>query len=256
MVGPTPGTEVRSSSFARHNGEARTAVSISRVEVSESSFSKASRGVRCSFLRRLSGRVAQPLFFGDDHLDDLAAPGDEIGEELGSASASGRMAGLAASTKRAITAASIGSVLRSLAERLGEGPDLRRIDDDDGEARRRQSRSDNGFEPARRLDRDARPGASGRKRSTRSAKALAVARDHKGRPVRPHMNVEPVLRHIDSDTRAISILPRPCATGLLRPKRLFEVDGTTERLPRLRSGLERPRMSRRPLRHRTTQPIR
>src|SRR3954468_13344778 len=28
-------------------------------------------------------------------------------------------------------------------------------------------------------------------------------------------------------TAFMSMLPRPCATGLLRPKRLFEVDGTT-----------------------------
>src|SRR3954453_5165111 len=39
-------------------------------------------------------------------------------------------------------------------------------------------------------------------------------------------------------TAFISMLPRPCATGLLRPKRLFEVDGTTGGDPSSHCGLE------------------
>src|SRR4051794_2666726 len=39
-------------------------------------------------------------------------------------------------------------------------------------------------------------------------------------------------------TAFISMLPRPCATGLLRPKRLFEVDGTTGGEPSSHCGLE------------------
>src|SRR4051812_50168594 len=39
-------------------------------------------------------------------------------------------------------------------------------------------------------------------------------------------------------TAFMSMLPRPCATGLLRPKRLFEVDGTTGGAPSSHCGLE------------------
>src|SRR3954468_23796893 len=39
-------------------------------------------------------------------------------------------------------------------------------------------------------------------------------------------------------TAFMSMLPRPCATGLLRPKRLFEVDGTTGGEPSSHCGLE------------------
>src|SRR4051794_29595227 len=39
-------------------------------------------------------------------------------------------------------------------------------------------------------------------------------------------------------TAFISMLPRPCATGLLRLKRLFEVDGTTGGEPSSHCGLE------------------
>src|SRR4051812_3069277 len=39
-------------------------------------------------------------------------------------------------------------------------------------------------------------------------------------------------------TAFMSMLPRPCATGLLRPKRLFEVDGTTGGDPSSHCGLE------------------
>src|SRR4051812_15665153 len=39
-------------------------------------------------------------------------------------------------------------------------------------------------------------------------------------------------------TAFMSMLPRPCATGLLRPKRLFEVDGTAGGAPSSHCGLE------------------
>ena len=59
---------------------------------------------------------------------------------------------------------------------------------------------------------------------------FAVARDSKGCAFRQNVSVEPIF-DASTPTYAISIFPLPSSTGLLRPKRLFEVDGQTEGRP-------------------------
>ena len=144
------------------------------------------------FFKALGGRAPKPLFFGDDHLDDLPAPGDEIGQELGFGIGQRPDGG----PRRFGEAGDDGGVegigFRSLAERLGEGPDLRRIDDGDGEARSRQSRSDNGFEPARGLQGDG-DRIEGGKLGAEAVQAFRVAFDRKSFTRGPKRHIELIL---------------------------------------------------------------
>jgi hypothetical protein len=82
MVGPTPGTEAMRSSFSRQVGEPRTASSMS-VSRLESSFCSAASRRAMLFCRRFSVRGLLPLALGDDHLDDLSASSDKIGQKPG-----------------------------------------------------------------------------------------------------------------------------------------------------------------------------
>ena len=123
---------------------------------------------------------------------DLAAPGDEISQELGfgiGERPDGRPCGFG-------KARDDGGVerigFRSLDERLGEGPDLRRIDDGDGEARSRQSRSDNGFESARGLQGDG-DGIQSGKPGAEAVQAFRVALDRKSFTRGPKRHIELIL---------------------------------------------------------------
>jgi hypothetical protein len=121
--------------------------------------------------------------------------------------------------------ASIGSVF---AQRLGEVAHLRRIDHHDRQRSARQRGRHDGLEAARRFDRDplrAQPPHA----LDEFREAFAVTRDSKGSALRQNVNVKPIFRHVDSDIDHFH-LP-PCANGLLRPKRLFEVDGQTAGRP-------------------------
>ena len=62
-------------------------------------------------LSRVRGQPLFTLAFGADHLDDLPAAGDEIGQQPGRLVGQRAGSGLIASAKWAMTAASIGSVL-------------------------------------------------------------------------------------------------------------------------------------------------
>jgi hypothetical protein len=119
--------------------------------------------------------------------------------------------------------------LGALADRLGEMAHLRRIDDHHRQRSSRQRSRCDGLEAARRFDRDPL-GLNSAQALDKLGQAFAVARDGKGRPLGQNMDVEPILRHVDSNISQLH-LSLPCATGLLRPKRLFEVDGQTEGRP-------------------------
>ena len=108
-----------------------------------------------------------------------------------SASASGLMAGFAASAKRAMTAASSGSVF-ALSPSAWAKPELRRIDDGDGEARSRQSRSDNGFEPARGLQGDG-DRVEGGEFGAEAVQAFRVAFNRKSFTRGPKHHIELIL---------------------------------------------------------------
>ena len=102
------------------------------------------------FFKALGRRAIKPLFFGDDHLDDLAAPGDEISQELGFGIGERPDDGRPCGFREACDHGGVERIgFRSLAERLGEGPDLRRIDDCDRKPGRGQGRRRNGFELTR-----------------------------------------------------------------------------------------------------------
>ena len=102
-------------------------MSLSTLEIS---FSRTAIR-RAILLRiRLLGGALFPLLFGDDHLDDLAPPGQrDRGEAFAPVRpARDRGSGFAASAKCAITCASIGSVLARLPRARGEVTYLGGID--------------------------------------------------------------------------------------------------------------------------------
>ena len=80
MVGPMPGTEASRSSFSRQAGEPRTVSSISLSRLGEL-FLERLEQTGDAFLQPLVLGAPLALAFGAHHLDDLAAPGDEIGEQ-------------------------------------------------------------------------------------------------------------------------------------------------------------------------------
>ena len=153
MTGPTPGTEASRSSFSRQAGEPRTASSIS-VSTLASSFSSALSSRAMLFLQPLGRRPLLALPLGDDHLDDLAAAGDEIGQELGRLVGQRPRLGLG----RLGEVGDHGGIdrvgLGALAKRLGEGADLGRIDDDHRQPGGGQCRRHDGLEAAGGLQRD------------------------------------------------------------------------------------------------------
>jgi hypothetical protein len=111
MVGPTPGTEAMRSSFSRQVGEPRAASSMS-VSRLESSFCSAASRRAMLFCKRFSVRGLLPLALGDDHLDDLSASSDKIGQKRSRVCLVGHRPDVRfGSRKWAVTTASIGWVL-------------------------------------------------------------------------------------------------------------------------------------------------
>jgi hypothetical protein len=106
-VGLTPGVEARGLSLSRQAGDPRTASLISPSTL-VSSFSRALSSCAMSLGRCAIATRFSPLAFRPDHLSSTS---DEIGEQPGRLVGNGRVSGSVVSAKRAITAASIGSIL-------------------------------------------------------------------------------------------------------------------------------------------------
>lgn len=153
-------------------------------------------------------------------------------------SGSGRIVGFVASTKWAITAASIGSVLARLHSAFGEGTHLRRIEHDDRQARTSHPAATTVSNP---------PVASTAMAAGPKGLSLSI-RAAIPSPSRLTKNASPLGRTATSsrsfDTSiptmtVASILSHSCASGLRdeRPKRLFGVDGSAGEDPSSLTGL-------------------
>ena len=245
MTGPTPGTEDSRSSFSRQAGEPRTASSMSPSRL-VSSFCKRLEQAGDALLASAPAPV-HALLLGDDHLDDLAPAGDEIGQQPASRVGQRPDLGLRRRDEtgdhRGIDRIGLGA----LADRLGEGAHLRRIDHHHRQAGRTRgsprppSRSRPSPPPRPLADSSgtaARPARRGPRRITRRP-------TNASRPARHERPADPSIRRYPQRWRPSS--PLLALIGLrLRPKRLFGFDGTTDGLTTLRSGLRRPRMRRHP----------
>ncbi len=142
-----------------------------------------------------------------------------------------------------------------LAGRTGEIADLTRIDHRQGQVRRGERARNHGLVSPCRLERD----QGGRKRAQaldETLKTLAVARDGEGLAAWPDADVQPILRHIDSNKHirlpSLHMRARDAAPATVRDVRM---DGWGAML---RNGLLNPRSVRAPIRrrdaHLTTAP--
>jgi hypothetical protein len=136
MVGPTPGTEASRSSFSRQAGEPHRFVDVG-LEAGELLLHRGEQ-TGDAFLQAFFDQALLPLALGDNHLDDLSASSDKIGQKPGLFVGHrpdvrfGRLDEMG--DHRRVDRVGLGP----FAERLGESAHLRRIDHDDRQARRRR----------------------------------------------------------------------------------------------------------------------
>ena len=132
------------------------------------------------------------------HRDDLAPPGDQLGERAGllvrhrTGLGMDRLGELC--DRRRIEGVGLGEP----AGGAGEVPDLARVDHRQWQARRAERRRDRDLEAARRLQHhegNLQPAQARRQ----LFQAFAVARDGKGLPGRAQMHVQTILRHVDAN---------------------------------------------------------
>ncbi len=225
VIGPTPGTEARRSSFSRHAGDPRTEASIS-ASISESSFSSAA--IRRAMLLRIRLTVTRFSRLRSATIISMIwrrFASDEVGEQLGQLRRrGGRKSGLGRLDEAGDHARVDRIGLRAASSAWAKWRTCAGLTITSGnEARRRAPPPRSSPGAACRLDRDPLRLKLRVKRAT--AKAA---------PSGQNVDVEPDLFDTSTPTYLASIvstLPLPCATGLLRPKRLFEVDGQTEGRP-------------------------
>ena len=113
MIGPTPGTEASRSSFSRQTGEPRTSSSISLSSLGEFLLERLEQtqdALLQTRLRRGSSRCRSATIISTI----WRRRATRSASRRVASSGNGRTSGLVASTKRAMTAASIGSVLARL----------------------------------------------------------------------------------------------------------------------------------------------
>ncbi len=137
--------------------------------------------------------------------------------------------------------------LGELAGRAGEVTDLTRIDNRQEQMRRGERACDHGLVSARRLERDQHR----MKRAQaldKMLEALVVAREGEGLAAWADANVQPILRHIDSNENirlpSLHMRARDAAPATVRD---FGMDGWGAMLA---NGLLNPRSARAPIRRR------
>jgi hypothetical protein len=146
------------------------------------------------------------LAIGDDHLDDLSASSDKIGQKPGLFVRHrpdvrfGRLDEMG--DHRRVDRIGLGP----FAERLGESAHLRQIDHDDRQARRRKTRRNHRLTAAGRLDRD-RLWRERRERGDQPAQTVRVPFDGERLPSRTHRHVQPILRYVDADDDGVHPAP-------------------------------------------------
>lgn len=112
-------------------------------------------------------------------------------------------------------------------------------------------RSDHGLEAAGGFERDQR-GRQLFQPFDELRNAFAITRHHKGCALRKRMHIKPVFGNIDPDINSVHHVPSlPKRASLRAAQATVRVRWNGGRAAKLRNGLDRPRMSRRPVRHRS-----
>ena len=253
VTGPTPGTEAKEDFLvAPHRGAAHGSVDFP-IDLGQLLLERGDQAGD-ALADPLDRDALLPIALGDDHFDDLTPARDQIGQQLRGLVRQVAHLGLGRLDEAGDHARVDRIGLGPLSDRLGEVTRLRRIDHDDRQRSPCQRGRNDGLETARRLDRDPlrtqRPHAFDELRE-----AFAVARDGKGLALRQNVNVQPVLRHVDPDM-AHDHLPSSLRKRALAAQATVRGRWTNGGATRLRHGLERPRMSRHPLRFRASNSTR
>ena len=216
VIGPTPGTEVSRFSVSRQAGVARMVVVEIRLEVLEGALQPREVGVDPPLEAAIPGH-APAIRLSAEHLDELAAAGDEFAETVdlvGGQWADGGPHGLG---KVRDDAGVEGIGLRQEAGGAGKVADLAGIDDGDGEAGAGQGGRDGGFVAAGGFqgDEGGGEGAQAARRAVSPASSWGTTK------------VSPVGRMCTSRWSLATSRPtkrwsmtRPCKCGLRWPERL------------------------------------
>jgi hypothetical protein len=140
--------------------------------------------------------------------------------------------------------------LGAFAERLCVVPYLGRIDHGQRQARAADRRCNHDLEAARRFDCH-QPRCHGLKPLDQSRQPFAVARDGEALARRQNMHIQPILRDVDPN---ISVHSHPSLLNRARTaaRTTVRVQWTDDGGAALSCGLQCPRTSRPPHRHRTT----
>src|SRR6185312_15419513 len=188
------------------------------------------------------------LALGADHHHDLPPARHQVGKEprrLIGQRAHLRLGRLGkARDHRGIDRVGLGA----FAEGLRVVPHLGRIDDGQRQTRPADRRRHHDLEAAGRLDRN-QPRRQRLKALDQPRQAFAVARDGEALARRLNMHIKPILRHIDPN---VSVHPHPSLLNRARAAAhtTVRVQWTDDGGATLSSGLQSPRMSRPPHRHR------
>jgi len=140
--------------------------------------------------------------------------------------------------------------LGALAQRARKEAYLRRIDHHNRQARRSQARRHHRFEPARRLHGN-KLRRDGFERLDQKLDATGITAVTRGRSGRMHRHVQPIFRDINSNNDGVHLIPSLRNRASRAAQATVRVQWNDGRGAALRFGLQSPRMSRPPTRHRT-----
>ncbi len=184
--------------------------------------------------------AAAALSFGRHHLDDLAAPCDEIGEEPGRGVRQGPDLGPGGAGELGddggVDPVGLGVPLG----RLGVGPDLRRIDDHERQAGAGKPRRHDGLEAAGGFDRDDL-GLEGGEAQGELLDAGAGAGHGEGLLDREQVNVELVFRDVDAGDDGVHPVPSLSKRASRAAQATVRVRWNGGRRPLLPHGLDHPK---------------
>ena len=193
------------------------------------------------------------LALGDQHLDDLTPPRDQLTEQPRRLIGDRPRFGLYRFGKPRDHLGIDRIGLGPFAERLREVAHLRRVDNHQRQLRSTNRRRHYRLKPPGRLHcnqhrcHDPQP-------IDQRLQAFAVSTDCKRRPVWTHVHIQPVLRHIDADECLSHGDPSLRKRARFAAQATVRVRWNDRRGPSLRNGLECPRMIRSPVRHRASYP--
>jgi hypothetical protein len=199
---------------------------------------------------RPTGEALLALPLGDDHGDDLAAAGDEVGEALcglvGQGPRLGPGGGHEAGDQAGVDRVGLGAP----AERLAEGADGGRVDDDHRQSGGAEGGGgDDGLEAAGGLEGDGLGAERLGRASSWSSPAASqgtTKRSPAGRTATSRRSLETSMptkvASMATPLRVQGGALNPCASGLRErwPKRLFGFDGTAEGGPGSDAGSAAP----------------